>query len=371
MGDNLIRYRAIKAKLYQLHGGAPSGRLAQRLNVLAMFINGIVASGSTHLRQVAKKTPTGAKVTSREKQLGRWCQNDKVTYATHMLPFVTALLAGLGTKTLVLVVDGSEVGHECLVLMVSVIYQRRALPLMWKVVNGTKGHLPGALHVELLTELKAVLPTDVRIVLLGDGEFDNLALLEFLRTSEWDYVCRTAKHTCICLDDEWLKLAEIDLERGACLGLPAVLFSLQAFGPVYVVLHWDKNEPEPLYLVTNLELAQEACHLYARRMRIETFFSDQKSRGFGLHKSHFHDPVRMARLLIASCLAYIWIIYLGALCLHRQAHTRIHRTHRCDLSLFQLGLDYLEYLLNERQPIPVAFRLVYATPKYQNKFSVR
>jgi hypothetical protein len=25
----------------------------------------------------------------------------------------------------------------------------------------------------------------------------------------------------------------------------------------------------------------------------------------------------------------------------------IHRTHRCDLSLFQLGLDLLEYLLNE------------------------
>lgn len=357
MSDNLTRYRAIKAKLYQLHGPAPCGRLAQRLNVLAMFINGIVASGSTHLRQVAKKTPTGAKVTSREKQLSRWCQNGQVTYATHMLPFVTALLAGLGSKTLVLVVDGSEIGHQCLVLMVSVVYQRRALPLMWRVVNGTKGHLPGTLHVELLTELKAVLPSGVRIVLLGDGEFDNLALQEFLGTSGWDYVCRTAKHTCICLDAEWLKLAEIDLARGACLSLPAVLFTLQAFGPVHLVLHWRLDEPEPLYLVTNLELAQEACQLYARRMRIETFFSDQKSRGFGLHKSHLHDPVRMARLLIATCLAYIWIIYLGTYCLQHQAHKLIHRTHRCDLSLFQLGLDFLDYLLNEAHSIPVAFAL--------------
>lgn len=363
MGDNLIRYRAIKAKLYQLHGRAPVGRLAQRLNVLAMFINGIVASGSTHLRQVAKKTPLDAKVTSREKQLARWYQNENVTYESHMLPFVTELLAGLGTKTLVLVVDGSEVGHECLVLMVSVLFQRRALPLMWKVVNGKKGHFPGELHVKLLTELKAVLPADVRIVLLGDGEFDNLALLDFLHTNAWDYVCRTARHTCICLDDEWLKLAEIDLVRGTCLGLPDVLFSLQAFGPVHVVLYWAKDEPEPLYLVTNLELAKEACRLYARRMRIETFFRDQKSRGFGLHKSHLHDPARMSRLLIAACLAYIWIIYLGALCLHRQDHGLIHRTHRCDLSLFQLGLDYLEHLINKRQPIPVAFRLAYATAK--------
>lgn len=31
---------------------------------------------------------------------------------------------------------------------------------------------------------------------------------------------------------------------------------------------------------------------YAKRFRIETFFSDQKSRGFHLHKSHLSDPVR-------------------------------------------------------------------------------
>jgi hypothetical protein len=40
---------------------------------------------------------------------------------------------------------------------------------------------------------------------------------------------------------------------------------------------------------------------------IETFFSDQKSRGFHLHKSHIADATRLARLLIAACLAYIWM----------------------------------------------------------------
>jgi hypothetical protein len=33
----------------------------------------------------------------------------------------------------------------------------------------------------------------------------------------------------------------------------------------------------------------------------------------------------------------------------------IHRRHRCDLSLFQLGLRLLDYVLNEDLPIPVAF----------------
>src|SRR2546422_4058963 len=59
--------------------------------------------------------------------------------------------------------------------------------------------------------------------------------------------------------------------------------------------------------------AEDAIDYYKKRFRIETFFSDQKSRGFNIHKSHLTDPQRLSRLLIASCLAYIWLVYLGAL----------------------------------------------------------
>ena len=57
-------------------------------------------------------------------------------------------------------------------------------------------------------------------------------------------------------------------------------------------------------MVTNMASAEEACRLYAKRFRIETFFSDQKSRGFHLDKSHISDQTRLARLLVAACLAY-------------------------------------------------------------------
>ncbi|MEZ4705614.1 MAG: hypothetical protein R3A44_00325 [Caldilineaceae bacterium] len=74
MSDNLRRYRAIERGLCQLYLGEPQGRLRQSLQVMAMFINGIVGSGSTHTRQVAKKTPTVAKVSSRENS---WCAGIK------------------------------------------------------------------------------------------------------------------------------------------------------------------------------------------------------------------------------------------------------------------------------------------------------
>ena len=95
--------------------------------------------------------------------------------------------------------------------------------------------------------------------------------------------------------------------------------------------------------------------MYAKRFRIEPFFSDQKSRGFHLHTSHLSEPMRLTRLLIAACLAYIWIIYRGALCEHDGWVSIIHRSDRYDLSLFQLGLRLLDYLLSEDYTIPVAF----------------
>jgi hypothetical protein len=90
---------------------------------------------------------------------------------------------------------------------------------------------------------------------------------------------------------------------------------------------------------------------------IETFFSDQKSRGFHIHKSHIADPQRLSRLLIAVCLAYIWLVYLGSLCEKDGWREIIHRRKRCDLSLFQLGLRILEHFLNENLPIPVQFHV--------------
>ena len=70
------------------------------------------------------------------------------------------------------------------------------------------------------------------------------------------------------------------------------------------------------------------------------------------------DVQRLSRLLIAACLAYIWIVYLGSVCEKEQWRPIIHRGKRCDLSLFQLGLRLLEYLLNEERSIPVKFHVI-------------
>ena len=69
------------------------------------------------------------------------------------------------------------------------------------------------------------------------------------------------------------------------------------------------------------------------------------------------DVQRLSRLLIAACLAYIWVIYLGSMCEKERWSPIVHRKKRCDLSLFQLGVRLLEHLLNEEMPISVQFHV--------------
>ena len=57
--------------------------------------------------------------------------NERIDLELSYLPFIGALLAGLAKiGPLVLVMDGSEVGRNCVTLVLSVLYRGRALPLV-------------------------------------------------------------------------------------------------------------------------------------------------------------------------------------------------------------------------------------------------
>jgi hypothetical protein len=359
MSDNLRRYRAIQDALIQCYPGQPTGAVARHLMTLAALISGIVGSKSTQLPKIAAHIPDHTKPESRGKRLARWVHNDKITAEVYFVPYAKTLLAHLALQTLVLIMDGSLVGRGCVALMLHVVYKGRALPVAWLVRQGKKGHFPEDWHIALVKQVEALLPEGAHVVLLGDGEFDGTDLQHTLEEAGWSYVCRTGCNLTASWEGETFRLDTLGAcsKPGTLIELKEVRFTEAAYGPIMLVCCWAKGYQEPLYLVSNMTSADEACRLYAKRFRIETFFSDQKSRGFHIHKSHLAEPLRLSRLLIAACLAYIWIVYLGALCEQNGWVRIIHRGDRCDLSLFQLGLRLLDYLLNEDCAIPVAFYL--------------
>jgi hypothetical protein len=329
------------------------------LITLAALISGIVGSKSTQLPHIAAKVPNGTKPESRVKRFARWFDNAHILEEVYFLPYADVLLHHLALQTVVLVMDGSGVGRGCTALMIHVVYKGRALRLAWRVRQAPKGHFPEELHIALVTLISELIPTGAQVVLLGDGEFDGTQLQQTLQQAGWSYACRTATSTVATWAGETFRLDALGacLKPGRLIELKAVHYTREAYGPIMVLCCWAKGYQEPLYLVSNMATAEEACRLYAKRFRIETFFSDQKSRGFHIHKSHMSDVQRLSRLLIAACLAYIWIVYLGSVCEKEQWRHIIHRRQRCDLSLFQLGLRLLEYFFNEEMPIPVQFHV--------------
>jgi len=387
MSDNLRRYCAIHSALLQLYPHEATGNLARHLKTLAALVCGIVGSKKTHLPAIAGKAPDGKKRESRAKRFARFLQNKSVTPAAFFAPYAQALMQSLPPGPLVLVMDGSQVGRGCMALMVSVLFQqdspagaklKRALPLCWQVIRAPKGHFPQEAHRELLAQAKALVPAGRQVIFLGDGEFDGCNLLADISAAGWHFICRTAKNVLLAQADwpeEIFSLSQLGLQPGDCVELTDLLFTAQGFGPVLVGAVWERGQKEPLLLVSNkeplllvsnkeplllvsnLDFFADARSWYKRRFGIETFFSDQKSRGFYLCHSHLSQPERLSRLLMATSLAYYWMVCLGAEVLRRGEQALIHRAKRCDLSLFQLGLHWLEHCLNEGWPIPVRLQV--------------
>ena len=359
MSDNLRRYRAIRHALAQCYPTSSQGNFARHLHTLAALISGIVGSKSTQLPQIAAKVPSASKPESRVKRFSRWFDNDSIREEVYFLPYAEVVLRHVALQTVVLVMEGSSVGRGWCALMMHVIYKGRALPLAWRVRQCPKGHFPEDLHIALVELVRTLIPEGTKVVFLGDGEFDGITLQKTINEAGWGYACRTSKGNTATWEDATFDVAELGacIKPGRLIERKEVQVTREAYGPVMLLCCWAKGHAEPLYLVSNLSSAEEAIDYYTKRFRIETFFSDQKSRGFNIQKSHLTDPQRLSRLLIAACLAYLWVIYLGSLCDKEGWREVIHRKKRCDLSLFQLGLRLLEYFLNEEFPIPVQFHV--------------
>ena len=313
---------------------------------LAMMVTGIVLSKKAQLSEMSSEIPSAAKDKSLEMRLRRFVKHERIDEEMIYQPFAVQILQALAHRPLVLMMDASQVGRGCMVLMVGVVYRKRALPLAWLVYSGKKGHTTAERHIEVLEKLKPLLPEGAEVVLLGDAEYDTCEMLLWLhKNTNWRYVLRTSPQIYVHSALGVHPLGDIPLQPKQVLHYRQVGFTQDAPVQVNLVGWWGSRYAHPIYLVSNLDNKYQTCRFYHRRYTIETFFSDQKSRGFHIHKSHLAHPARISRLLIAACLAYIWMIMQGLQVVARNLVGLIDRTDRRDKSIFRLGLDWLRYCL--------------------------
>ena len=358
MQINFRTYRTIKRTLAQVLHTRAGSHAEQHLNTLALLICGIVGAQHVQFDKLASHAPIrGRKNESLITRFRRWVKHTEITADAIWLPFARAVLASLAQTPVSILLDGTSAGRGCMLLMASVVYRSRAIPLLWTVVKGKKGHLPQQLHCALVRRLQDLIPPDATVRLLGDGEFDGTELQSTIRATRWQYVCRTATNILISAAGRVFTVGDLPLSRGEAICLADVRMTAKQYGPILLIGVWDGKQQQPIYLITSLADADDAVERYRLRFRIECMFANHKSRGFRIDKSHLAAPERLARLVIATSLAYLWI-HAAAVFAHSQGWVeQVHRSDRCDLGRFQIGLRAIQYALREGLRVPVSFLL--------------
>ncbi len=163
-----------------------------------------------------------------------------------------------------MVIDSTKVSAYCRKVMVAVAYQRRTLPIMWDWVEHNRGHSTTRFQIGLLKRVQALIPTGVKVSLVGDGEFNHPLLIEELELWQWDYALRQKCNTLIMQghDCVWKRLDRFALKPGDLIWLDRVLLTQASPYPTNLVLHWKVGEKDPWFLATNQLSGRDTLRLY-------------------------------------------------------------------------------------------------------------
>jgi hypothetical protein len=236
-------------------------------------------------------------------------------------------------------------------LVIGLAYHGTILPVRSQTVAGKKGHLKGEKQQQLLAQVWPYFRHHRRVVVLGDAEFSNETVINWLRQVDWHFVFRFQHRYQLRLTPEspWQTAKTIYQEAGIKKGKvhhwqPAAYTEAHTMPDLTMTVHWDKDEEEPICLISTLAPEEDPHCIYQMRFWIETLFGQQKSRGFALNRTQMVTPEHIDRLLLAISIASCLVLGLGTHLVIKQTK-RVDRADRRDLSLFQLGWRYLFRLL--------------------------
>lgn len=122
---------------------------------------------------------------------------------------------------------------------------------------------------------------------------------------------------------------------------------------VNLLVHWKAGEKEPWCLATNLPDRQTALQAYARRMWIEEMFGDMKGHGFDLESTMLRHADRLSRLTLAVAILYVWLVSTGTRIIRDGLRYQVDRRDRRDLSIFQIGLRFIDRQLLNSLPFRI------------------
>jgi hypothetical protein len=348
-------YHTSSQQLRQLR---PSERIS-RVRGFAWLLSGIMHSKSVQLSQIALKIPSRAKQLSIVRRFSRLLDNAALRVREWYRPIARAWLASAARTTgeVRLIMDTTKVSFAHQLLMVALAYQRRAIPIGWTWRKGAKGHTSAIVQIALLAYVRSLLPPSVRVLVVGDSEFEAGELQNQLDAWGWRYALRQKPNNQIqCTEQScWQAFRALVTHPGQSVWVAAGRLTQRHARRVNLLAHWAEGEDEPWLLASNLPSRRATLQAYRRRVWLDELFGDLKGHGFDLEASHLRHFQRLSRLTLAVVLVYDWLVTSGARVIKRGLRHYVDRNDRRDLSIFQIGLRWIERCLTNARPITMSF----------------
>lgn len=179
------------------------------VQTLAYLMVGIFQSQDVRLSRIASNVPLGRQDESIAQRFRRWLKHPRVNARTIYDPVVVELLGSLCHTRLRIQIDRTVVDDRFNVLMLGLYHRKRALPLVWQVLEheGSGGWLEWR---AVLSHLADLLPEEAAVLLLGDQEFGQAATIRLLRDYGWDFCLRVKGNYQVSSQwGLWLALSEL------------------------------------------------------------------------------------------------------------------------------------------------------------------
>jgi hypothetical protein len=357
MANNLQMYHTIMNGLCQWR----AGERITRIRNMALLLVGLMRGHGIHMSQIVAQWPgLEGKEPSLVNRLRRFLDNPAVEVRAWYEPLACHLLQGFAGQELRLIIDCSKVGFAHRILTVSLAYKKRALPLVWSVHPGRRGHVDYSKQLALLEYLSGLLPAAAQVTLLGDAGFESVHLLHWLRGQGWHFVLRhPGKNQVRWQGQDWIKLSQIPIQEGQTRTIGWVhVTAKQDAGPFWLTIHWASGEEEPWFLLADDQPTarkRQPVVLYRVRMWTEEMYGDLKGHGFDLEATQLDDGERISRLVLAVCIAFVWLITLGSRLVKQGLRHFVDVKSRRDKSYFRIGWDWIQRCLRLGKPIPLTF----------------
>lgn len=319
----------------------PGQRITQVRNFTWLIV-GIYSSRSVYLSRIAGKIPGTAKLLSITRRLSRLLDNPAICVREWYEPIARQWLQAQwnGLREIRLIIDSTKVGFRHQLLMVSLAYRKRAIPIGWTWVKHVRGHSSAFKQLALLNYVRKLLPIGAVVFLVGDCEFGSVEVLRWLDQWHWYYVLRQKSDTCVWLEayNDWKPFGDFVHKPGKSLWLGHGYLTAKKIFPTNLLVHWHKGENEPWCLATNLPDREMTLRYYQRRMWADEMHGDLKKHGFDLESTMLRHFERLSRLMLAVAYLYVWMVSVGGRIIHQGFRPLVDRSDRRDLCIFQIGL---------------------------------